>query len=75
MRHFLKFAVRRQIVDVVAAIMQIVAAVPHRAQRRLPAGVPERATDFLGLKAAGAELSPHCSSTPPGNIQANRISG
>ncbi len=34
-RHFLILAVPRQVLDVVAAIVQIVAAVAHRAQRRI----------------------------------------
>ena len=63
-RHFFKLAVRRQVRNVVSAIVQIVAAVTHGAERRDPAGVPESATDFLGLKAAGADVASLLISTP-----------
>ena len=51
--HFFKVAMSGQVCDVVASVVQIVTglATVHRAV--LPAGVPERATDFFGLKTAG----------------------
>ena len=54
---FFKLAVRRQILDVVSAIVQVVAAVPNGAQRGLARGVPDSATDFFGLNAAGVAFT------------------
>jgi hypothetical protein len=46
---FFELAVRGEVEDVVAAIVQVVAVAADGAEAVLPAGVPERATDFFGL--------------------------
>jgi hypothetical protein len=38
--------------DVVAAVVQVVAAAAHGAQRGVPAATPDSATDFFGLNVA-----------------------
>lgn len=49
MRDFFKFAVLRQIENVVTAIVQIVTAFPTVHRAVFPAGTPESATDFFRL--------------------------
>ena len=55
MRHFLKFAVRGQIGDVVAAIMQIVAAVADGAERRVAGGRAGEGHGLLGFEGRCAD--------------------
>jgi len=52
-RDFLEFAGVGDVQDVVAAVVQVVAAAAHGAQAVLPAVTPDRATDFFGLGPAG----------------------
>ena len=44
----------RKIQNVIAPIMQIVAPLPTLHNAVLPAGVPDRATDFFGLNVKGS---------------------
>ncbi len=49
MRHFFKFAMFRQIKNIVAAVMQVIATFTHGAERRIARRNAESATDFFGL--------------------------
>ena len=53
-RDFLEGRLRGQVVDVVAAVMQVVAAAADRAQRGVAGGGAGQRDGFLGLRSAGA---------------------